>query len=258
MLTEKLDCLFIDNLVYSFSDNLPFGFWLSRKMFGNRGHQSFKSDYGNTRSLHSPSECGAFWYRWFPRTHDFVNKSDISQSAIEEMRLNLHMIMEHFQQSIIIKNLNAGQRIRVLQDAFPNAKFVFIRRSPFFTIQSLLKARIAQKMPDERWWSVKPDCFKDLQEKPLIEKLTGQVFHLEAQIIKDTTSMPKDKVRRIRYCELSEEFESLVEFLALPIRNGVQLGEFNFVNKVSVDAPTKEKIESAMSLYDWSEVGYDR
>lgn len=258
MLTEELQCLYIDNLVYAFSDRLPFGFWLSQKLYGNSGHGSFESTYGRTGSLHSPSECGAFWFRWFPRSHDFVEAADIDSVSIDQLRQNLHTVMNHYNQSIVIKNLNAGQRLRVLKPALPNTKFVFIRRSPFFTIQSLLKARMSQKMPDDRWWSVRPKNHLELAKLPLIEKLTGQVFHLERQIVEDTQSLSAKQVREISYSNYSQEFESLLNFLDLPRRNKLDIGSFQFSNKVTVDDKTRNQILSAMDRYDWSELGYDR
>ncbi|MEL7496254.1 MAG: sulfotransferase [Planctomycetota bacterium] len=257
MLTDFCDCLYIDNLVYAFSNDLPFGFWLSNRWYGNRGHNSFQSTYGRTKSLHSPSECGAFWYRWFPRDRDFVERHEIDDASVDQMRKNLYTVMNHFQKSIVIKNLNAGQRLRVLGPAFPKSRFVFIRRDPFFTIQSLLRARQSQGMKEERWWSVRPKNFEELKSKPLIEKLTGQVFFLEKQIVEDLAKLPDERVFRITYSRYEQQFPELLNFLKLPERKEFDLSEFNFQNKISVSEPEEKSIRDALNAYDWSALGYE-
>ena len=258
MLTQSTDCLYIDNLVYAFSNNLPFGFWLSNILYGNRGHASFESTYGNTESLHAPSECGAFWFQWFSRDQDFAPAGSLSPEAIKQMRTALSTVMDHYEKSVVIKNLNAGQRMQVLAQAFPNSRFIHIKRDPFFSIQSLLKARQDQAMPEDRWWSVKPKNFEELLELDYIDRIVAQVFFLEQQIHHDSASIPAGQFLSVNYSRLHEQFNSVVTFLGLPHREQLEMASFRFDNRLSADAQLQAKIKTAMSKYNWNQLGYER
>lgn len=257
ILTHTLDCLYIDNLIYAFFNNLPFGFWLSNKLFKNSSHNSFDSEFGNTKKMHSPSECGGFWYRWFPRDRDFINCDEFLMSSMEEIRYNLYVIMNKYEKNIIFKNLNAGQRIRVLHKIFPDAKFIFIRRDPFYTVQSLLKAWEKNNEPGKKWWSVKPSNYNELIDLPLCEKLVAQVFYLERQILEDLKNVPAQNVFEINYLDYGKRFDDLLSFAGCKIRISIDIADFSFLNKITLDYDSLTKIKNEMQKYDWSSLGYE-
>lgn len=258
MLTHASDCLYIDNLIYAFFNNLPFGFWLSNKIFANKSHGSFDSKYGNTDTWHSPSECGGFWYRWFSREQDFVNYGALEDGSVIEMRCNIHSIMNRYEKNILFKNLNASQRIRVLHEAFPNAKFIFIKRDPLYTVQSLLRAREKAKIPDTRWWSVKPMNYKKLNNLPLHEKLVSQVFYIEQQIAKDLKNINSNNVFIINYVDIKSKFKQLSVFIGCKPKNEIGIDSFEFDNKCSLSNENLMKLKMEIDKYDWSGLGYDQ
>ena len=129
-ITNQLDVLYIDNLVCHFYRNIFFGFWLSNKLFKQKAHNCFKSNHGNTSScgLHAPSECGGFWYRWLPNDRHFIDYDDITDEMVEQIREEITAVINYFDKPLVFKNLNAGQRLRLLQRCFPEAKFIFTKR----------------------------------------------------------------------------------------------------------------------------------
>lgn len=221
-ITNQLDVLYIDNLVCKFYRNLFFGFWLSNKLFKQRAHNCFKSDHGDTSKygLRAPSECGQFWYRWLPRNRHFIDYDDINEKMVEEIRREITTIINYFNKPIIFKNLNAGQRLRLLKKCFPNAKFIFIRRNPISTAQSIINAREKNNIKKHEWWSIKPKNYKDLLALPENEMCMAQIYYLEKQIEQDLKLFPERNVFSIHYQELStKRLKRLQGFIGAPLKN---------------------------------------
>ena len=258
MLTHTLDCLYIDNLIYIFFNNLPFGFWVSDKIYGKRSHNSFHSKHGNTNSWHSPSECGGFWYRWFPKEKDFVDYGELSECSISAVRSNINSIMNKYEKNIIFKNLNAGLRIRVIKEIFPNAKFIFIRRDPLYTVQSLFIARKKKSISDMAWWSIKPRNYKEINKLSIYEKLTSQVFHIEQQIVQDLKAVSPENVFVIDYVDYNARFHELEAFIESKEKNDIDLTSFEFTNKLLLDIDEISLLEKKIKEYDWSSIEYDQ
>ena len=142
-LTNQLDVLYVDNLTCRFEKNFFFGFCLSDKLFKQKAHNCFKSNHGDTTKcgLHAPSECGGFWYRWLPLDRHFIDYDDITDDMVSEIRDEITTIINYFDKPLVFKNLNAGQRLRLLSKCFPDAKFIFMKREFIFTAQSIIKAK---------------------------------------------------------------------------------------------------------------------
>lgn len=257
LLTQNLNCLYIDNLACPFYRNMQFGIWLSRKVFNEKRHNSFDSKYGNTSSLHAPSECQSFWYRWFPKDNDFVDYDDVSVEKIDDMQKVLFSVMNKYESDIVFKNLSCGQRIRVLYKAFPNARFVTIKREPIYTIQSLLMARKKLGLKGDAWWSVKTQNYRSLQKLPLHEKLVSQVYYTEKQIEEDLKVLPEANSIKINYLEFSDRFDELLTFLGGGSRKRVNIENFTFKNKKILSDTEFEELETLIGEYDWGKAGYE-
>ena len=130
VITNSFDVLYIDNLTCNFQNNLFYGFWLSKKLTKHKPHNNFESYHGNTQNYgyRAPSECGGYWYRWLPESHHFIDYDEINVKMIEEIKREITAVTNYFNKPIIFKNLNAGQRLRLLTQCFPNAKYIFIKR----------------------------------------------------------------------------------------------------------------------------------
>jgi hypothetical protein len=142
-MTNLYDVLYVDNLGCKFHRNFFFGIWLSNRIFTDQPHNNYISEHGDTSmsGMHAPSECGQFWYRWLPEKHHFIDYDEITDEMIKQIQNEVSAVINYFDKPILFKNLNAGQRLRLIQKCFPNAKFLYIKRSPFFVVQSILKAR---------------------------------------------------------------------------------------------------------------------
>jgi hypothetical protein len=202
-LTNLYDILYIDNLVCRFHRNLFFGFCISNRIYGANPHNTFKSYHGQTRGAHSPSECGQFWYRWLPRDHHFIDYDEITPLMVEKIRREITAIINYFDKPIVFKNLNAGQRLRLLKKAFPGAKFIFIRRDPRFVALSILKGRKKVKAKKGFVWGIMPPNYKMIAKLDELDMCCAQIYYIEEQIIEDLSLFPNKNIKTIHYQELS-------------------------------------------------------
>lgn len=204
-LSNALDLLYIDNLAARLYFNLFTGLWLSQRRYRGRPHDSFEAAHGDTRQAggHAPSECGAFWYQWLPREDHFVDYGQVPPRHVRQIRFAVEFPSRWFGRPLLFKNLNAGQRLRLIVEAFPAARILYLHRDPAATVASILKARRALAIPAGRIWSVRPRDFRRLEQLPEEEMCREQVRLLEAQIEADLALFPPAQIMRVHYDDLS-------------------------------------------------------
>lgn len=254
-LTNSFNVTYIDNLAAACYRNLPTGIWLSKKLFGLRPHNNFKADFGDTLNYgwHAPSECGRFWYRWFPLEDHFLDTGSISEDSIQEIYSEVSAAQSIAGIPLLFKNLNAGQRLRVLSDSFPQARIIYIKRDPRFTAASIIKARESNNIPAGEWWSVKPKNFRKLMKLEEEEMVVAQVYYLEKQIEEDLALFESRNVRIVHYNELCEEcVESLGEWLGLARKAGGSMPDFFQDSSDKMNVDQKNKLTQLARNYPFS------
>ncbi|MFT7305295.1 MAG: hypothetical protein ACI9P7_000555, partial [Candidatus Azotimanducaceae bacterium] len=184
-ITNQLDVSYINNLTSAFYMNLISGFKISSLIYHDRAHNNFYSRYGTTLAagLNAPSECGRFWYQWFPREPHFLSDDDVPDEEKTEIQQVISTVLTTFRRPLVLKNLMMGQRIRLLQSMFPNAKYIHCRRSIVENVDALLRARRELKIPDSDWWSVKPKNYREIQTLGEVDRSVMQIYETERQIV---------------------------------------------------------------------------
>lgn len=249
-ITNQYDVLYIDNLVCAFNKNLYAGFFLSNLLFKNKSHDRFESRHGTTDGLHSPSECGAFWYRWLPTDKHFIDYSDFDESIVNAIRSEITAVTNKYNKPLIFKNLNAGQRLRLLHRCFPDAKFIFCKRDPFYTAQSILLAKRRTGISDNEFWSVMPRNVENLKPLSWPEQIVAQIYYLEKQIIEDLSLFPEKNKLDIEYLELSTKTLSILAGqLQLVERNFFQPARINLNEKISITEEEANQINTQVLHY---------
>lgn len=213
IVTNQFEVLFFDNLVCRLNKIPLIGFWISQKIFNGKAHNSFKSYHGSTIKfgLNCPSECGAFWYRWLPKERHFIDYEDFDEITVQQIRNELVAISNCFNKPLVFKNLNAGQRLRLLKECFPAAKFIYIKRDPLFVAQSILEAKRRLNLKDSDFWSIRPANFKDLEKMNCYEQIVKQIFFLEKQIEQDLKLFDPTNVLSLDYRDLAENFDGIID-----------------------------------------------
>jgi hypothetical protein len=256
-LTNYYNVLYFDNVVSRWYRTILFGFWLSSRKYGMQPHHSFSSEHGVTKGGHSPSECGEFWYRWLPKDRHFVEKADPVMAASIAKEIN--QVSARFGLPLVFKNLNAGQRLRLIIKAFPDARIVFIRRDPRFVLRSILKARQKVGVTEGQWWSVRPPHFDRYLGLSEIQMCAAQVFYVERQIIEDLKLFPSANVHVVNYNDLSSGLLMAIGAeLSLTKRPGGSLPIFTQDSEESVPAHEMDALSQAIACYPFSELHYEK
>lgn len=222
-LTNSLDVLYIDNIAAKFYSNIFIGFLISKAIYKDKPHNSFDSKFGNTAEFggHAPSECGEFWYQWLPKQDHFVDHGTVSDKSREELKFSINFPSKWFAKHILFKNLNAGQRLRLINEAFPDAKIIYIQRDLKDTVSSILKARHSIGVSKDKIWSIRPKDYRSLEGLPEEEMCLRQVLLLQEQIELDLALFCQKNVFYVNYSELSEELiEELRSWIGVSARAG--------------------------------------
>lgn len=201
ILTNSLDILYADNLVDAFYINWYFGFWLSKKLGKNKAHNCFGSVHGDTSGFgwRAPAECGDFWYRWLPRTRHFIDGGELGKEAVAEIRSNLFSVINRYNKPMLLKNMNAGQRMRLIYEISPDSRFIFLRRNPVDVALSILRVRRAIHGNESTWWSLIPRNYDQISGLQPVPQIVKQIYFLEKQIIEDSTLFKSDNFLTLNY-----------------------------------------------------------
>tara|TARA_A100001391_G_scaffold160_2_gene339 strand:+ start:40363 stop:41328 length:966 start_codon:yes stop_codon:yes gene_type:complete len=254
-LTNLYDLAYIDNTACRWHRNLRFGMWLSERLYGARAHDNFKAEHGNTSAFggHAPSECGGFWYRWLPTDRHFVDHADVTEAMVAEIRAEVLGVSARLGKPMVFKNLNAGQRLRLIQRAFPDARLIFVRRDPRFVIRSILKARARVGAAAGQWWSIMPPNVEELKTLPEGSMCAAQAYFLEQQIIEDLALFPEQNVRIVHYQQLSK---ALIHELGLwtgaPARPGADCPSFQQDQPASLTGDERGELEKLAADYPFN------
>jgi hypothetical protein len=253
-MTNMFDVLYIDNLACKLHRNFFFGFWLSNKLSGEKPHNNYQADHGRTRGLHSPSECGQFWYRWLPKDHHFIDFDEITPRMVEEIRREITAVINYFDKPLVFKNLNAGQRMRLLTKCFPEAKFIFITRDPVHTAQAILKSKRFLGLEDNDFWSIMPPNTQKLLKLDGYEQIVKQVFFLEKQIVDDSALVALGAFYTIHLKEMSvSSISELASTLGIAQRKGKPVQPEIYVNETRFVSETDfSALQEQVTALDWS------
>lgn len=213
VLTQVFEVGYIDNLAAHFHGNLAFALTLSRALGGQGAHDCFESDLGDTSGggWRAPHECGEFWYRWLSREEHFVDDADITPAMTAALRREVAAATQALDRPLVFKNLNVGQRLRLIRAALPEARVLYCRREQVFTVQSILAARAKLRWPEHALWSVRPRGWRELEKLPLLAQVAGQVVALERQIETDLGRFPVDQLHAVDYERWMQDMNAVLE-----------------------------------------------
>ena len=224
VITNYFNLCYISNFSASFFHSLYTGMIIEETLLGNSPHNLYCSRYGMSGGLRGPNECGQFWYRWFPKDRHFIDGYELSKEELKDIRTIIGAITEKFSKPIIFKNLNNGQRLRVIQKILPESLFIFVKRDPVFTAQSILSGRYEFYRNKNKWLSVMPRNVYELKKKHYTEQVVKQVYYLEKQIYEDLKIFPEKQHIILSYenfCKnTTQELKRLKNYF---IRNNVKV-----------------------------------
>jgi len=218
VMTNCWDIGYINNLECSLHEIIMAASKFSKIIFKNKSHNSFTAIHGGTDGLNSPSECGAFWYRWFPINRHFVDQGELTLEQQSDMRKVVGGLTAVKEKPLLFKNMNCGQRIRAFSKIFPDAIFLYCRRDPLFVAQSLLKVRQERYGDFNKWWSIMPKEYPKIHTLDPFEQVVAQIYFIEEQIKNDLMNLYSDRYMAVSYEKFCQnptgQLEKVRSFLA--------------------------------------------
>lgn len=187
VLTEALDLGFISN-AHAAWFGAPAVAELAIRCVRRRIPSDFRSDLGRTVGLHAPSECPAWWYRFFPRRPPYVGPADLDSSNLAGFRRSIEAFTATSGRPLVFKNLYASLRIHPIVASVPESIFIVIKRPMEDVARSLLAARLREFGTHDQWLSVEPPNVEELRRLPPFQQVLGQVESIYKLIRADLAS----------------------------------------------------------------------
>lgn len=161
---------------------------------------AYNSNLGHTRGPLAPSEFWYFWREYF----NFEETQKLSQKALEKVKIkefinHLTALEELYQKPLAIKGHIVNWNIPYLYKNIPNALFIWVKRDPLFTAQSVYLSRIKFFNDEKKWWSSKPPEYTFLKELTPLKQVAGQVFYTNHAVAKGLNEIPADNKLSINY-----------------------------------------------------------
>ncbi|MEM7233841.1 MAG: sulfotransferase [Planctomycetota bacterium] len=146
----------------------------------------FRNSHGATTDASGPHEAFPFWRRFYPRRiHDEVDSGALCSHERDEIRHTVRFLEEHFRAPFVSKNLEMSLRLRSLQEIFPRAAFVLIRRDPRSVAASILNARRELLGDENAWWSMRPASYESARSKRPWEQVAEQIISAYEAVRRD-------------------------------------------------------------------------
>jgi len=259
-ISNYLDVTYISNFMCKFYKTLYLALVVSKVIFKDKEHNFFYSKQGRTQGLNSPSECGQFWYRWFPKDRHFVDFNELDSAQITQIQDVIKAVVNRNNKPIVFKNMNCGQRLRVIKDIFPNALFIYCRRDPLYTAQSIIETREKVYGSRTEWWSIMPKEYNELLKLDYPEQVVKQIYYIQKQIEEDLSLFGKKQFIEIWYedfCESPElTIENIKDFMS---RSGVDVrckakvieNQINLSQQRRIDRTTWDKLSEIINSLNW-------
>lgn len=195
-----------------------------------RGRQGelgdYRSSFGGTAGELGPSECGPFWYRFFPRRPHYVPADAFPAASRRQLRAAIGAFVEACGRPVVYKNLYCTARLDAIAATLPEALFVVVHRDLAANARSLLDARMRVAGAYETWWSVEPPGIERLLQLPTEEQVVEQVRALDALVARVEASIGSERVLHLSYEELcADPHAQLERIAAFTAGRGCELGE---------------------------------
>ena len=96
----------------------------------------------------------------------------------------------------------------------PNSYFIYIKRKPEFTIQSIYEARQKRYGNPKIWWSIRPKNTKAFYQKEPIEQIAYQYFDVTTKIEKQLSKLSDKKYIVVSYEKMVNDIKNFSVLLS--------------------------------------------
>lgn len=179
----------------------------------------FVSNLGKTKGALAPHEFWYFWRRFFHATDTHhLDEEALKEVDAKKFAAELAALEAVFDKPLLLKGLIINWNIPFVSSILEKVLFIYVKRHPFYNIQSQLEAR-AKYFGDRRpWHSFKPREYHELKELDPIEQVVGQIYFTNRAIEEGLSQIHAARGLQINYeqfCMAPEQaFDKIIEKLA--------------------------------------------
>jgi hypothetical protein len=215
----------------------------------------FSSHHGVTAGTSGPSECGAWWYRFFPSVPPYVSRGELSVKEQRAFRRSLETFTFAAKRPVVLKNLYASVRIQEIARIIPEARFIFIQRGVVANAHSLLEGRMQANGNYGDWWSLPTPGYEDLLDAEPAVQVIEQIRRINSLILKDLGSSidDPDQIMEVQYEEFCDDprrgVDSIGQFIGARSRavdKGRDLvpGSFNVRSEIRIQHDLYQQVRA--------------
>ncbi|MCK4783641.1 MAG: sulfotransferase [Desulfobacteraceae bacterium] len=166
----------------------------------------FSSNLGKTAGWASPNEFYFFWRQYIPNYDpEFLQPEEVQQIDERGIQSGLAAIESVFDKPFAAKATILPYNIPDLLRIIPKAVFLYVRRHPFYVMQSILEARIRHYGDRKGWWSLVPPEYEKIKDLDPIHQVAGQVYYTDRAIRMGLEQIPEKNQLVIDYEFLCEK-----------------------------------------------------
>jgi hypothetical protein len=167
---------------------------------------SFESEYGRSKKILDTNEFFHFFRRYlYINDIAHLTESQLSNASVIEMFKKLKEPSQLTSKPFLTKALMLQYNLPFFAPHCPTDLFLYIKRDPEFTMQSIYQARQNEFGNINTWWSAKPAEYDWLKNQTPIEQIAGQVFFTEKAITAGLEVINPKHYLVINYTELVQQ-----------------------------------------------------
>ncbi len=227
LLINSMEFSYISNIMALFPNKIRFLATITYK-FRKKDFRLKRSNHGYVSGLFSPNEAGAIQRKWFENPPD-------TKEDMEKIRNTIIKISEIFNAPFLSKNMLNSVRMKNIYRIFPEVRFIFLKRNPIYTAQSLILARRKYCGDDAAWWSVKPPGWEKVRAKNPYYQVLWQIKETENVIVDFFEKNSLDNYICITYedlcCNTKTSLKKIADKLNLNTRHNMMIPELRIQEK---------------------------
>jgi Sulfotransferase family len=178
---------------------------VERRFAGAAHRPTYTSNHGFERGATAPSECGAYWYRFFPRSPHHVTLAAADPAALARLRRSVARFSDAAERPVVFKNLYCSLRLEPIAHALPEALFLVMHRDLLENARSLLAGRKRRSGDYAVWWSAEPPGIERIRTLPPAGQAVEQVRAIEGAIDEARAAIGDRRFFDVEYGRLCDE-----------------------------------------------------
>jgi len=235
----------------------------NKEIFDFQEEAPFSSNLGKTRGALAPNEFWYFWRRFFHYGDiQFLNDEDLRSVDSQRFVSELAAIEAVFDKPLAMKAMIVNWNIPFVSRILDKALIIFMKRQPFYNIQSLLEARIKFYGDIRTWYSFKPPEYPDLKDRDPFEQAAGQVYHTNRAVEEAIKGIEDSRRLEISYEEFCMDPEHVFSRIAGKLSQQGYTTEmlyrgpkqFENTNKVRMPDEDCERVRAAYKNFSGVEI----